>query len=208
MDKGDRYPGGRGRASGHVVAGAGAGPYRNRSPYTGVAEHSVYVARASRNGGAGRAALEALCGIYAERGFRKIAPGSSRRTPRAFGTSPRRSASFSRTADSRYPTSSCAVRCHRLSGVAWSRGGCVAGEVVGGRPCSSVPVGGQNQEIQHGENDRRAGGAGEHQHDQAAPTRRHRPGISRASASVNRRARVGRAGGEIRRPGPRDRRAW
>jgi L-amino acid N-acyltransferase YncA len=54
------------------VAWASAGPYRNRPAYDGVAEHSVYVGRASRGTGAGRAALDALCRAYAERGFWKL----------------------------------------------------------------------------------------------------------------------------------------
>jgi L-amino acid N-acyltransferase YncA len=37
-----------------------------------VAEHSVYVARSARGSGAGRAALQTLCRVYAERGFWKI----------------------------------------------------------------------------------------------------------------------------------------
>ena len=37
-----------------------------------MAEHSVYVARVARGAGAGRAALEALCQAYVERGFWKI----------------------------------------------------------------------------------------------------------------------------------------
>ena len=59
-------------AHGQVVGWAGAGPYRSRSAYAGIAEHSVYVARAARGTGAGRAALDALCQVYATRGFRKI----------------------------------------------------------------------------------------------------------------------------------------
>ena len=55
-----------------MVAWASAGPYRSRPAYSGVAEHSVYVARAARGTGAGRAALDALCRAYAERGFWKI----------------------------------------------------------------------------------------------------------------------------------------
>lgn len=71
-DKGDRYPTVVAERAGRVVAWAGAGPYRSRSAYAGVAEHSVYVARDARGTGAGRAALEALCLAYAERGFWKI----------------------------------------------------------------------------------------------------------------------------------------
>ena len=71
-DKGDRYPTVIVEREGHVVAWAGAGPYRSRPAYAGVAEHSVYVARAARGSGAGRAALDALCRAYADRGFWKI----------------------------------------------------------------------------------------------------------------------------------------
>jgi phosphinothricin acetyltransferase len=71
-DKGDRYPTVLAERDGHVVAWAGAGPYRSRPAYSGVAEHSVYVARAARGSGAGRVTLNALCRIYAERGFWKI----------------------------------------------------------------------------------------------------------------------------------------
>jgi phosphinothricin acetyltransferase len=71
-DKGDRFPTVVVERDGQVVAYAGAGPYRSRPAYAGVAEHSVYVARAARGAGAGRAALDALCQAYAERGFWKI----------------------------------------------------------------------------------------------------------------------------------------
>jgi L-amino acid N-acyltransferase YncA len=71
-DKGDRYPTVVVERDGQVVAWASAGPYRNRSAYAGVAEHSVYVERAARGTGAGGAALAALCHAYAERGFWKI----------------------------------------------------------------------------------------------------------------------------------------
>jgi L-amino acid N-acyltransferase YncA len=71
-EKGDRYPTIVVERGGEVVAWAGAGAYRSRPAYAGVAEHSVYVARAARGSGAGRAALEGLCRAYAERGFWKI----------------------------------------------------------------------------------------------------------------------------------------
>jgi phosphinothricin acetyltransferase len=71
-DKGERFPTVVAERGGRVVAWAGAGAYRSRPAYAGVAEHSVYVARAARGTGAGRAALEALCRAYAERGFWKI----------------------------------------------------------------------------------------------------------------------------------------
>ena len=71
-DKGDRYPTVVAEREGQVIAWASAGPYRNRPAYAGVAEHSVYVERAARGSGAGRAALEALCRAYTERGFWKL----------------------------------------------------------------------------------------------------------------------------------------
>ena len=71
-EKGDRFPTVVVERQGQVVAWAGAGAYRSRPAYAGVAEHSVYVARAARGSGAGRAALDALCRAYAERGFWKI----------------------------------------------------------------------------------------------------------------------------------------
>ena len=72
IDKGDRFPTVVVERADRVVAWASAGPYRSRPAYSGVAEHSVYVARAARGTGAGRAALEAFCRAYAERGFWKI----------------------------------------------------------------------------------------------------------------------------------------
>jgi L-amino acid N-acyltransferase YncA len=71
-DKGDRFPTIVAEDDGRVIAWAGAGPYRARPAYAGVAEHSVYVARSARGQGAGRVVLDALCRAYAERGFWKI----------------------------------------------------------------------------------------------------------------------------------------
>ena len=71
-DKGDRFPTIVAEHDGRVVAWAGAGPYRARPAYAGVAEHSVYVARSARGKGAGHVVLDALCRAYAERGFWKI----------------------------------------------------------------------------------------------------------------------------------------
>ncbi|TMQ20635.1 MAG: N-acetyltransferase family protein [Candidatus Rokuibacteriota bacterium] len=71
-ERGDRFPTVVAERAGRVVAWAGAGPYRSRPAYAGVAEHSVYVARAARGSGAGRAVLAALCRVYAERGFWKL----------------------------------------------------------------------------------------------------------------------------------------
>ena len=70
--KGDRHPTVVVERGSAVIAWAGAGPYRERPAYGGVAEHSVYVARAARRTGAGRAALDALCGEYERRGFWKL----------------------------------------------------------------------------------------------------------------------------------------
>jgi phosphinothricin acetyltransferase len=71
-EKGDRYPTVVVERDGRVVAWAGAGPYRARPAYAGVAEHSVYVARHARGAGAGRAALDALAREYEARGFWKL----------------------------------------------------------------------------------------------------------------------------------------
>lgn len=71
-EKGDRFPTIVVECDGRVVAFAGAGPYRSRPCYAGVAEHSVYVDPAARGRGAGRAALEALLETYEARGFWKL----------------------------------------------------------------------------------------------------------------------------------------
>jgi L-amino acid N-acyltransferase YncA len=71
-ERGDAYPTVVVERDGEVIAWAGAGPYAGRPVYAGIAEHSVYVARAARGSGAGRAALDALCRAYAERGFWKL----------------------------------------------------------------------------------------------------------------------------------------
>jgi phosphinothricin acetyltransferase len=70
--KGGRYPTIVVERAGRIVAWAGAGAYRARAAYAGVAEHSVYVARDARGIGAGRVALEALAAEYAARGFWKL----------------------------------------------------------------------------------------------------------------------------------------
>jgi L-amino acid N-acyltransferase YncA len=58
---------------GAVVAWASAPPYRpGRDAYAGVAEFSVYVARAERGRGAGRAAMEGLVREAESRGFWKL----------------------------------------------------------------------------------------------------------------------------------------
>lgn len=57
---------------GEVVAWAGVSSYRSRPCYDGVAEFSVYVARAHRGAGLGRVALEALVEACEARGFWKL----------------------------------------------------------------------------------------------------------------------------------------
>ena len=71
-EKGKRYPTVVVERDGKVVAWAGAGLYRSRPCYAGIAEHSVYVERSARGTGAGRVALEHLCRIYTDLGFWKL----------------------------------------------------------------------------------------------------------------------------------------
>ena len=58
--------------TGEVLAFAATSDYRPRECYAGVAEFSVYVARAARRRGAGRLALEALIHASAQAGFWKL----------------------------------------------------------------------------------------------------------------------------------------
>ena len=58
--------------AGEVQAFAAASDYRPRECYAGIAEFSVYVARAARRRGAGRLALEALIQASAQAGFWKL----------------------------------------------------------------------------------------------------------------------------------------
>jgi phosphinothricin acetyltransferase len=71
-EKGERFPTIVVEREGRIVAFAGAGPYRSRRCYAGVAEHSVYVDPTARGCGAGRAALDALIETYEIRGFWKL----------------------------------------------------------------------------------------------------------------------------------------
>ena len=71
-EKGDRFPSIAVECEGRIIAFAGAGPYRSRPCYAGVAEHSVYVDLRARGRGAGKAALEALIASYEARGFWKL----------------------------------------------------------------------------------------------------------------------------------------
>jgi phosphinothricin acetyltransferase len=57
---------------GEVVAWASATPYSSRACYAGVREFSIYVARASRGAGHGRAALAALIADCEARGDWKL----------------------------------------------------------------------------------------------------------------------------------------
>jgi len=55
-----------------IVAFASTSTYRTRECYAGIAEFSVYVARAERGRGAGRVAMEALIAAAAQAGFWKL----------------------------------------------------------------------------------------------------------------------------------------
>ncbi len=57
---------------GRVIAFASTSSYRQRECYAGIAEFSVYVARASRGRGAGRLAMEALTREARKAGFWKL----------------------------------------------------------------------------------------------------------------------------------------
>jgi L-amino acid N-acyltransferase YncA len=71
-ERGEGYPTVVVERAGAVVAWAGCGPYRDRPCYAGVAEFSVYVSRAARGTGAGRAALGALIAACEARRFWKL----------------------------------------------------------------------------------------------------------------------------------------
>ena len=58
--------------NGGVAAFASTSSYRNRECYAGIAEASVYVARAWRGRGAGRMALAALIASAQQAGYRKL----------------------------------------------------------------------------------------------------------------------------------------
>jgi phosphinothricin acetyltransferase len=67
------YPMVVGEQDGEVVAWASAPPYRSEKPhYAGVGDFSIYVARAARGLGAGRATLAALIGECESRGYWKL----------------------------------------------------------------------------------------------------------------------------------------
>jgi L-amino acid N-acyltransferase YncA len=59
-------------AAGRILAFASTSSYRSRQCYDGIAEFSVYVARAHRGRGAGRAAMDALISEATGAGFWKL----------------------------------------------------------------------------------------------------------------------------------------
>ncbi len=59
-------------AGDEVVGWARVSPYSDRCVYEGVGEHGVYVARAARGRGAGRALLETLCDEAERAGLYKL----------------------------------------------------------------------------------------------------------------------------------------
>jgi phosphinothricin acetyltransferase len=58
--------------AGEILAFASTSMYRPRECYAGIADFSVYVSRAARGRGAGRAAMLALMDAARERGFWKL----------------------------------------------------------------------------------------------------------------------------------------
>jgi L-amino acid N-acyltransferase YncA len=58
--------------AGAIVAFAATSTYRRRDSYAGIAEFSIYVARAHRSRGYGRTAMEALCDAAERAGFWKL----------------------------------------------------------------------------------------------------------------------------------------
>lgn len=71
-ERGDRYPTVVVERDGRIIGWAGASEYRARECYAGVAEFSVYIARAARGSGAGTAAMRALIAACERRGFWKL----------------------------------------------------------------------------------------------------------------------------------------
>jgi L-amino acid N-acyltransferase YncA len=61
-----------GELDGRLVAWASLSPYSQREAYAGVAEFSIYVDRAARGEGVGRALLEELCVYAAGLGHHKL----------------------------------------------------------------------------------------------------------------------------------------
>jgi L-amino acid N-acyltransferase YncA len=57
---------------GRIAGWARVGPYSDRCVYAGVGEHGVYVARAARGSGVGRALLDALCAAAEAAGLYKL----------------------------------------------------------------------------------------------------------------------------------------
>lgn len=72
QERGERFPTIVAEREGKVVACAWASLYRPRICYAGIAEFSVYTARAARGKGAGQAVLAALLEACEARGFWKV----------------------------------------------------------------------------------------------------------------------------------------
>jgi phosphinothricin acetyltransferase len=68
----DQYPVLVAEADGEVVGFARIGEYSDRCVYEGVGEHAVYVARAARGHGVGRALLDAIAEEAGRRGYYKL----------------------------------------------------------------------------------------------------------------------------------------
>ena len=69
----DAGTGGRSSANGEIVLGFGSlSPFRERSGYSGTAENSVYVDRAQRGRGVGRALLAELIELASAHGFHSL----------------------------------------------------------------------------------------------------------------------------------------
>jgi phosphinothricin acetyltransferase len=71
-ERGERYPTVVVERDDQVIAWASVSSYRSRPCYAGVGEFSVYVERAARGTGAGRAALQGLIEECERRGFWKL----------------------------------------------------------------------------------------------------------------------------------------
>lgn len=71
-ERGERFPTVVAERDGEVVAWAGVSLYRSRPCYAGIGEYSVYVHRAARGTGAGKAVLNALFQECELRGFWKL----------------------------------------------------------------------------------------------------------------------------------------
>jgi L-amino acid N-acyltransferase YncA len=71
-ERATRYPVVVAERGGTVVAWASAGPYSERACYAGVVEFSIYVERAARGRGAGKATLQGLLDVCEQVGITKL----------------------------------------------------------------------------------------------------------------------------------------